>query len=234
MMPSASRADGERDEDGDDDPSRAPRPPAWCDALTDASVTSWPAGAPLSDPEAQVWFVPDFLDADDASVVAKGCAKLRKKLKGDHSFAVGRLSAMVPMASAAYGTFAGDAVLARLRSLTGVATLKCGDYPVEARLYRPGSSMGWHQDVKLYETPQHELIYTVSNESDACTQWRGSDGVVYAVTPPANSALLFRADAAWHRVVPAGTGERVIVKALYASEFTKTEAYAELMAEAPW
>ena len=34
----------------------------------------------------------------------------------------------------------------------------------------------------------------------------------------------YGADAAWHRVVGAGTGERVIVKALYAEDFAKTEA----------
>ena len=84
------------------------------------------------------------------------------------------------------------------------------------------------------ETTQHELIYTVSNDSDARTQWRGSDGVVYSVTPPANSLLLFRADAAWHRVVGAETGERIIVKALYTEDFAKTEAFAETMASAPW
>jgi hypothetical protein len=38
------------------------------------------------------------------------------------------------MASQTYKTFAGDAVVARLRALTGVATLKCGDYPIEVGL----------------------------------------------------------------------------------------------------
>jgi hypothetical protein len=39
---------------------------------------------------------------------------------------------------------------------------------------------------------------------------------------------------AGHRVVAAQTGERVIVKALYAADFTKTDAFAETMAAAPW
>lgn len=51
------------------------------------------------------------------------------------------------------------------------------------------------------ETAQHELIYTVANDSDARTQWRGSDGVVYSAAPPPNSLLLFRSGGAWHRVV---------------------------------
>jgi len=53
------------------------------------------------------------------------------------------------------------------------------------------------QTLDLDETPQHELIYTVANDSDARTQWRGSDGVLRSVSPPPNSLLLFRADAAW-------------------------------------
>lgn len=190
--------------------------------------------APAADAEARAWYVPDFLDADDADAVAAGCAKLRKKLKADHSFANGRLSAMIPMTNPAYVLFAGADVERRLRELTGVDRLRAGDFPVETRLYRPGAHMGWHQDVRLYERPQHELIYTVSNESDARTQWRGSDGVVRSVRPAPNSALLFRADAAWHRVAPATEGERTIVKALYCEDFAKTALFSEVMASAPW
>ena len=190
--------------------------------------------APAADADARAWYIPDFLDADDAANVAAGCAKLRKKLKADHSFANGRLSAMIPMTNPAYVRFAGADVERRLRELAGVDVLRVGDFPVETRLYRPGADMGWHQDVRLYERPQYELIYTVSNESDARTQWRGSDGVVRSVRPAPNSALLFRADSAWHRVVPATEGERTIVKALYCEDFAKTAFFSEVMASAPW
>ena len=37
-----------------------------------------------------------------------------------------------------------------------------------------------------------------------------------------------------HRVVGAQSGERVIVKALYAEDFAKTDAFSETMASAPW
>mmetsp|Transcript_4445 Transcript_4445/g.10866 ORF Transcript_4445/g.10866 Transcript_4445/m.10866 type:complete len:183 (-) Transcript_4445:318-866(-) len=180
--------------------------------------------------------MPHFLGTHEALAVTAGCGKLRKKLKGDHSIAAGRLSAMVPFNNDAYKTFAGEAVVGRLRALVGGDFLACGDYPVEVRLYRPGSHMPWHQDVKLYEQPQYELIYTVSNSSDATTEWRGSDGVHYSITPPGDSLLLFRADAAWHRVVGSTVGERVIIKALYATaaDFAKTDAFAEIMASAPW
>ena len=190
--------------------------------------------AEAADAEARAWYIPDFLDADDAAAVAEGCAKLRKKLKADHSFANGRLSAMIPMTNPAYVLFAGADVERRLRERAGVDGLRAGDFPMETRLYRPGADMGWHQDVRLYERPQHELIYTVSNESDARTQWRGSDGVVRSVRPAPNSALLFRADAAWHRVAPATEGERTIVKALYCEDFAKTALFSEVMASAPW
>ena len=78
--------------------------------------------------------------------------------------------------------------------------------------------MDWHVDVCLYVTPQLEMIYTVSNASDARTQWLGSDGSVRSLRPAANSALLFAAGGAWHRVRAATEGERVIVKALYCEE----------------
>ena len=96
--------------------------------------------------------------------------------------------------------------------------------------------MAWHRDVRLYATPQFELILTVSNTSDARTQWVGSDGAARSIRPAPNSALLFVADGAWHRVVPASQGERVIVKALYCPDasLAKTPAFGECLEEAPW
>ena len=155
-------------------------------------------------------------------------------MKSDHSFATGRLSAVVPPTSEAYAAFCNARALRKLRDASGAEELVLGDYPVEARLYRPGSSMAWHQDVVLYERPQVELIYTVVNDSDGRTEWVGSDGLVRGLAPPANSALVFEAGAAWHRVAAASEGTRTIVKALYVEDFAKTEAFAEVMEEAPW
>ena len=107
---------------------------------------------------------------------------------------------MVPPTSEAYAAFCNARALRKLRDASGSEELVLGDYPVEARLYRPGSSMAWHQDVVLYERPQVELIYTVVNDSDGRTEWVGSDGLVRGLAPPANSALVFEAGAAWHRV----------------------------------
>jgi hypothetical protein len=193
---------------------------------------------PHTDTDAQVWYVPHFLDEDSLAVVAKLCAKLRanKKMKPDFSVARGRRSAMVPVSDLAYSVFAGQAVVDLIKTVSKCSVLRCGDYPIEARLYLPGSNMEWHQDVQLYEQPQLELVFTVDNESDAHTQWVGSDGVVRQITPSKNSALLVTANGAWHRVVEATTGERTIVKALYCPDPTlkKTAAFAELLQEAPW
>lgn len=216
--------------DDDDDalipPPQASTPPVEVDVTV-----------PHADPTAQVWFIPNFLDEAAAAAVAKGCGKLRKRMKSDHSFATGRLSAMVPMASPVYAPFSKGVAIESIRRATGVDTLSLGDFPVETRLYRPGSEMTWHQDVKLYHTPQHELIYTVSNDGwDGATEWVGSDGLRMSIRAPSNSALVFAAGpkGAWHRVVGAGVGTRTIVKALYVEDFAKTEAFAEVMDEAPW
>ena len=268
--------------------SPPPVPPPLL-ALRPEDVAEMDPSVPHADPEARCWYIPDALAASDAEVVATQCAKLRKRLRADHSFASGRLSAMIPPASDAARVLGHRATLDVIRRAVADAdesdadrtdadalatdpsgpsdppakglrppgaeagagnntaggskkkqsflgdSLRLGDFPAETRTYRPGASMDWHVDVCLYVTPQLEMIYTVSNASDARTQWLGSDGSVRSLRPAANSALLFAAGGAWHRVRAATEGERVIVKALYCEEGgEKTPAFAEVMAEAPW
>ena len=117
--------------------------------------------APHADPAARVWYVPNFLADDARDAVAAACVKLRSKLRVDHSVAVGRLSAAAPVTSAAYAAFASAPALSKLRQLTSCESLALGDYPVEVRLYRVGSSMGWHTDVRLYDPPQYGAFYTL-------------------------------------------------------------------------
>lgn len=81
----------EEEEEGEDG---GPAPPSWSKEVNTSNVVSVPVDAPMTDEPAAVWFVPNFLDDDDAKAVAEGCDKLRKKFKRDHSFAVGRLSAL--------------------------------------------------------------------------------------------------------------------------------------------
>lgn len=72
-------------------------------------------------------------------------------------------------------------------SLSSLCFRKCDVFdplPRPPSLYTLCATLGFalltprHQDVKLYDPAQHELIFTVANDSDACTQWMGSDGVV--------------------------------------------------------
>ena len=210
---------------------RVPSSPSFSSATPALDID---VDAPHADTNARVWYLPNFLDDDAFAAVKAGCEKLRKRMRSDHSFATGRLSAVVPPTSEAYAALCNARALRKLRDASGRLNLVLGDYPVEARLYRPGSSMDWHQDVVLYERPQVELIYTVTNDSDARTEWVGSDGVRRGLAPPANSALAFTAGAAWHRVVGSSEGTRTIVKALYVEDFAKTDAFAEVMEEAPW
>ena len=215
-------------------------PPLELEALADASsLETVDPTVDHVDKAACVWYVPSFLDADTEAAVAKCCEKLRakKKMKPDKSFALGRRAAMVPVVSDAYAVFSGARVSEQLRSLTDCGKhLRCGDFPIEARLYLPGAQMAWHRDVRLYETPQLELIFTVANDGDGKTQWVGSDGAVRSIRPEPNSVLLFAADGAWHRVVPATKGERTIVKALYCPDgnTAKTPAFGECLENAPW
>ena len=104
---------------------------------------------------------------------------------------------------------------------------------METRLYRPGADMGWHQDVRLYERPQYELLW-VSNESDARTQWRGSDGVVRSVRPSAELSVALPRGLGVAQGGARDGGERTIVKALYCEDFAKTAFFSEVMASAPW
>ena len=87
----------EIDEEEDEEEGGAPAPPAWSKEVTDSNVVCVAIDTPMMDVPAAVWYVPDFLDETDARAVSQGCEKLRKKkkFKSDHSFAVGRLSAMV-------------------------------------------------------------------------------------------------------------------------------------------
>ena len=85
--------------------------------------------APHADPNARVWYLPNFLDDDAFAAVRDGCEKLRKRMKSDHSFATGRLSAVVPPTSAAYAAFCNARALRKLRDASGVGGPPPGRLP---------------------------------------------------------------------------------------------------------
>jgi len=197
------------------------------------------AGPPA--PRASTFYV-ERVVPDDVLALLRACAdeaRAKKRLKRERaSFAVGRrCCALSPTSAAcvALGSASGR-VLATLREATKDPTLVLGDFPVELREYGVGAAMDWHVDVELYDPPQWEVIFTVSNDGDSRTEWMdaASSSVESARTTEA-SALIVRAGGDRHRVLPSTHGSRVIVKALYTpSARVKTAEFAEALDSAPW
>ena len=166
-------------------------------------------------------------------------ATAKKRLKRERaSFAVGRRCCALSPTSAACVALGSERgrVLATLREATRDSTLVLGDFPVELREYGVGAAMDWHVDVELYDPPQWEVIFTVSNDGDSRTEWMdaASSAVSSARTAEA-SALIVRAGGDRHRVLPSTHGSRVIVKALYTPRArVKTAEFAEALDSAPW
>lgn len=192
-------------------------------------------------PRASTFYV-ERVVPDDVLALLRECAdeaRAKKRLKRERaSFAVGRrCCALSPTSAAcvALGSASGR-VLATLREATKDPTLVLGDFPVELREYGVGAAMDWHVDVELYDPPQWEVIFTVSNDGDSRTEWMdaASSSVESARTTEA-SALIVRAGGDRHRVLPSTHGSRVVVKALYTpSARVKTAEFAEALDSAPW
>ena len=150
---------------------------------------------------AGVAYLPAFLPPDDFRAVQRECTALRRCLKKENNtVAKKRLGTYIAEESAIYGIFAGPQVHGRLgKVLEGDYWVS--EFPMEYRVYPVGSSMDWHLDECLYEEPQYELVYTVTNTSDALTEWREGGLRVGEWTEP-NSLLIVRAESALHRVTP--------------------------------
>jgi hypothetical protein len=90
-------------------------------------------------------------------------SRLRQLIAGDAgasaAAATAAAAAAVDATAAAAAAAAVDATPATDDGADS-SRLRFGDFPMETRLYRPGSNMAWHQDVALYVQPQYELIYT--------------------------------------------------------------------------
>ena len=165
--------------------------------------------------------VRDFLPATEHARVVAECRTLRAKAKAEaDSIAIGRLGHVIDGRSAA-AAFAALTAPSTLQKVSGIAAvdgrLELSEYPVEFRLYRPGSGMEWHHDDELYSTPQCELVLTLENTSDSVTEWINAAGNLESIWTPPNSALLVRAGdgGAKHRVQQLKRGERSIVKMVY-------------------
>ena len=102
----------------------------------------------------------------------------------------------------------------KISELVGKNVYK-SDIPTEYRLYDKSQGMNWHSDVLLYEIPQYECVYTLSNYSDSTTDYIDHWGFHYKVWTKPNSLMIVRADGYLHGVNPVNKGKREIVKLIY-------------------
>lgn len=100
------------------------------------------------------------------------------------------------------------------------------DFPIEHRFY-PDDSQGmkWHKDTLLYEKPQYEAIFTITNESESKTQWRDKNGNLQELWTKPNSILVVKAQGYEHQVTPPVIGEREILKLIYTQSKNVNENY---------
>jgi len=104
--------------------------------------------------------------------------------------------------------------LNKMSELVGKNVYK-SEIPTEYRLYDKSQGMNWHSDILLYEIPQYECVYTVSNDSDSTTDYIDHWGFKHKVWTEPNSLMIVKAKGYRHGVNPVNTGKREIVKLIY-------------------
>ena len=75
--------------------------------------------------------------------------------------------------------------------------------------------MRWHSDILLYDKPQYECVYTISNNSDSTTDYIDHWGIKHKVWTKPNSLMIVRANGYKHGVNPVNKGRREIIKLIY-------------------
>ena len=68
-------------------------------------------------------------------------------------------------------------------------------------------------DTLLYDIPQYEAIYTITNTSDSYTYWINL--LLYKIWTKPNSLLLIKANSVLHKVSKLNYGNRSIFKIIY-------------------
>jgi len=175
----------------------------------------------------------DFFDAATFAAIQQEAATLTQsgRLRRERDATAQRRKGLyLPREGATQRAFAASAVAERLTAVCGEASeapLFLADYPLEYRLYTPGSHMAWHRDEQLYEVPQLELVLCVSNTSDSSTEWHDAAGGLHSEWTAPNTLLAVRAGGALHRVLAVRRGERGIVKACFTSTSARLPAFAE-------
>lgn len=174
-------------------------------------------------------YVTDLLPAQTHAELVAMEAEWRKTSQPEqNSLARGRLGRHLSPQSPAHEALMSEWAVLFLSNLVG-EPLYPGDFPLEYRLCASGSDMEWHRDTIMYEQPQYELVYTLSNDSDARTEWRLPDGRVHSQHMAPNSLLVLRAGGPLHRVTPASRGTRGILKAVMRTSVLRTEAWFDSM-----
>lgn len=104
------------------------------------------------------------------------------------------------------------------------------DFPIEHRFYPDDSKgMKWHKDTLLYDKPQYEAIFTITNKSQSKTQWKDKNGNLQELWTKPNSLLVVKAQGYEHHVTPPVIGEREILKLIYTQSNNVNQNYQNEM-----
>ena len=124
-----------------------------------------------------------------------------------------------------YDIFYGEKYMNKIQKKLNNKIYK-SDFPIEHRIYYTKSpGMQWHSDTLLYEKPQYEVIYTISNNSKSVTQWKDKNGKIHDIFTKPNSLLIIRAQGYEHRVTKPLVGEKEILKLIYTQTHKKNKNY---------
>lgn len=104
------------------------------------------------------------------------------------------------------------------------------EFPIEYRIYPEKSSgMRCHQDTKLYEKAQYEVVYTITNDSDSFTKWYDKSCKENKIFTKPNSILIVKADTNLHCVSKLTKGSRSILKLIYTQTSNTNNNYKREM-----
>jgi len=169
-----------------------------------------------------VLYARSFLSHDEFENVLNECRKLRNRVKIElGSVATGRLGGRLGPNSKSHGCLMTHETGRRLAEMIGLEhDLVPAELPIELRTYPKGSGMEWHKDDVLSNPPQIEVVFTVENLSDSCTEWVAPCGQRESIHTEPNSILLIKAgdQGPMHRVTNVKHGQRTILKLAFVQQ----------------
>lgn len=117
-----------------------------------------------------------------------------------------------------------SSLLTFLRNLTGQDLKYCpGDDPHTYALYyytEPGDHIGWHYDTSYYKGQRYTILLGLVDESSCRLEYElhradsARESVAGAAALSPGMLVVFNGDKLWHRVTPAGPGERRVALTL--------------------